>query len=77
MPAIRSSSVIAWVEYQKPARILEVGFKQGRRYSYFGVPETEYRALLAASSKGAYYNARIRDRYPYWRRPDTGGRPRR
>lgn len=77
MPTIRSSSVIAWVAYQKPARILEVGFKQGRRYSYFGVPENEYRALLAASSKGAYYNARIRDRYPYWRRPDTGGRPRR
>lgn len=70
MPTIRSPSVIAWVEYQKLARILEVGFKQGRRYSYYGVPENEYRGLLDAPSKGAYYNTRIRDRYPYWRRPE-------
>jgi lysyl-tRNA synthetase class 2 len=70
MPTIRSSSVIAWVEYRKPARILEVGFKQGRRYSYYGVPEAEYQGLLDSPSKGAYYNTRIRDHYPYWRRPE-------
>jgi hypothetical protein len=73
MPTIRSSSVIASVDYQKPARILEVVFKQGRRYSYYGVPESEYRGLLDADSKGAYYNDRIRDRYPYWRRPENEG----
>lgn len=71
MPAV-ISSVIGRVHYQAAARILEVTFKQGRRYSYFGVPEHEYRALLRAPSKGAYYNARIRDRYPYWRRPEPG-----
>jgi hypothetical protein len=71
MPAL-VSSVIGRVQYNATARILEVTFKKGRRYSYFGVPEQEYRGLLRASSKGAYYNARIRDRYPYWRRPELG-----
>ena len=71
MPAV-VSSVIGRVHYQPAARILEVTFKQGRRYSYFGVPMREYRALLRAPSKGAFYPARIRDRYPYWRRPAPG-----
>lgn len=71
MPRVQSSA-LSWIEYRKVARILEVGFTTGREYSYYGVPENEYRGLMRSSSKGAYYNARIRDRYPYWRRPKPG-----
>jgi hypothetical protein len=69
MPRVQSSA-LEWVEYRKTARILDVGLKTGRQYSYYGVPEREYRGLIRAKSKGSFYNARIRDRYPYWRRPE-------
>ncbi|MCF6426815.1 KTSC domain-containing protein [Amycolatopsis tucumanensis] len=36
-------------------------------YRYLGVESAIYRALLAAESKGGYFQARIRDRYPHER----------
>ncbi|MFJ8040428.1 KTSC domain-containing protein [Kitasatospora sp. NPDC096147] len=46
---------------------LELEFRSGSVYAYADVPETEYRALLAAPSLGRYFHAHIRDRYPYRR----------
>jgi hypothetical protein len=45
--------------------ILEVEFNSGGIYSYTNVPEHIYKGLLNASSKGQYFNAFIKDNYPY------------
>jgi len=42
---------------------LSVEFHSGRAYEHPGVPESVYHGLIAASSKGAYYNRYIRGRY--------------
>ena len=44
-----------------------IGFRNGREYSYSGVPGGVYLGLLAAYSKGHYFHVWIRDRYPYER----------
>jgi hypothetical protein len=42
---------------------LTVEFRTGRTYDHPGVPVWVFLGLMAASSKGAYYNAYIRGRY--------------
>ena len=59
-----SSSNISTVGYDANSSTLEIGFHHGGVYQYFGVPQGEYDALLNAASKGIYFNAYIRDRYP-------------
>jgi hypothetical protein len=44
---------------------LDIMFHDGRTYTYFGVPETVYRALLAAPSKGKYHHQFIKYGYSY------------
>ena len=60
---VRSSSV-ASVGYDRRRRVLEVEFLDGSLYQYDDVAVDEHDALLAAESKGAYFNAHIRERYP-------------
>ncbi len=62
-----SSSVLASVGYDAARRILEVEFLHHGIYRYVGVESAILRALLAAESKGRYFQARIRDRYPHER----------
>jgi hypothetical protein len=50
------------VEYDAAGRRLDIWFNGTGRYSYFGVPASAYAGLLAASSKGGYFNDHIRDR---------------
>ncbi len=57
------SSVLASVLYRTQQRILEVEFRSGEFYRYFDVPQKTCDALLNAESKGAYFNANIRNRY--------------
>jgi lysyl-tRNA synthetase class 2 len=59
------SSVIRRFSYRADRRELEVTFVTGRIYVYRDVPEQEVEALRAASSKGRYFNAHIRDHYAY------------
>jgi hypothetical protein len=61
------SSAIAAVHYDRTRGTLDVEFKTGRLYRYRQVPSTTYRALMAAGSKGRFYNHQIRDEYPYTR----------
>ncbi len=61
------SSTLASVGYAPRTRTLEVRFTSGSVYRYFGVSRRVYAELLAASSKGAYFNRHIRDRFPYAR----------
>ena len=46
---------------------LTVHLHQGAVYRYFTVPRTVVEALLAAASKGAYFNRHIRNGFPYQR----------
>ena len=61
------SSVIRAFNYDPAEHTLAVTFVTGRRYAYLGVPEDVARDLRKASSKGEYFNATIRDRYPFER----------
>ncbi|MCC7451234.1 MAG: KTSC domain-containing protein, partial [Anaerolineae bacterium] len=45
--------------------VLEVEFESGRVYQYFDVPIAVYLEFLTADSKGKYFNAHIRNEYPY------------
>jgi KTSC domain len=48
-------------------RTLFAAFRGRRRrnYVYDGVPPEDYAALMAAESKGAWFNIHIRARYPF------------
>lgn len=59
------SRALAWVHYLEPQQILRVGLRSGRVYDYFKVPVSVYNALLAAPSKGIYYNSHIRNDFLY------------
>jgi len=62
------STSLASVGYDRASAILEVQFRDsGDVYQYLDVPETTYRALLAAESLGRYFNREIRGRYEYER----------
>lgn len=62
-----ASSTLAAVGYESAVRILHLEFCSGELYRYLDVPEELYEGLLRASSKGQYFNERIRDRFPYGR----------
>jgi hypothetical protein len=64
MPRV-DSSAISRIEYNAFARELLVVFTTGRTYTYFGVPPEVYEQFGRASSKGAFFNFMIRDRYEY------------
>jgi KTSC domain len=58
---IDSSAIVA-VEYGA-GQWLDIELTNGRIYRYFDVPRDVYEALMAAESKGRFYNDRIRDEY--------------
>lgn len=57
------SSNLRAVGYAPESQVLEVEFKSGSVYVYSHVPEWVHAELMAASSKGTYFHASIRDRY--------------
>ena len=59
-----SSSNLRSVGFDTGSSILEIEFHSGEVYVYFGVPESVYNELMAASSKGTFHDDRIKDRYP-------------
>jgi hypothetical protein len=59
------STVIRAFHYRPDQRELLIDFVTGRRYVYFDVPPEEVEAMRAAFSKGRYFNAHIRDSYPF------------
>jgi KTSC domain len=58
---IDSSAIVA-VEYGA-GQWLDIELTNGRIYRYFDVPRDVYEALMAAESKGRFYNDHIRDEY--------------
>jgi KTSC domain len=57
-----SSRAISSIGYQ--AGTLEVEFVDGDVYRYFLVPRALFIEFMQAESKGAFFNDRIRDRFP-------------
>jgi hypothetical protein len=57
------SSCMRAVGYDPATRRMKITFTEGKTYDFCFVPEHIFNGLLAASSKGTYYNSHIRDRY--------------
>jgi hypothetical protein len=62
MVAVRSEAMNA-VGYDAGTRRMRISFQQGHSYDFCNVPPTIHQGLMAAPSKGTYYNRYIRDRY--------------
>ncbi|MGJ7902166.1 KTSC domain-containing protein [Lysobacter sp. 1R34A] len=58
-----SSSAIEAIGYDLATGLLRIRFVEGQDYDFHGVPESVSLGLIAATSKGGYYHAHIRDRY--------------
>jgi hypothetical protein len=59
------STAIRHFSYCAASRALRVTFTSGRRYAYAQVPPDVHAALRTSSSRGAFFNHSIRDRYAY------------
>jgi hypothetical protein len=61
------SSNIESVGYDQSAAVLEIKFRSGEVYQYANVPESIYKGLFNAESKGKYFQANIRNKYQFSR----------
>ncbi len=61
------STVIRHFRYDPQSNRLVIVFQSGLQYVYENVPHSVHAELCSASSRGAYFNRRIRDRFPYTR----------
>jgi len=59
------STTLAGFAYDEASEVLELEFRSGAVYRYFGVPATVYEGLLCAESRGKYFNQTIRGRFRY------------
>jgi hypothetical protein len=65
------STTLAVVAYDDAHQILQLEFRSQAIYRYRGVPAAVYEELLAAPSKGQYFNRAIRGIFPYSRASNT------
>jgi KTSC domain len=59
------SATLAAIGYDETREILQLEFRNHSVYRYFEVRVSVYEALVAASSKGRYFNETIRGHFPY------------
>lgn len=59
------STLLASATFEAGESQLLLEFCNGAIYLYFGFPEALYHNLLAADSKGAYFNRHIRNHFHY------------
>lgn len=62
------SSTLTSAGYSTEESVLDAEFHHGAVYRYFLVPEAVYEGLVNAESKGRYFNAVIKGRYPFEKR---------
>lgn len=60
---VTTSTLIREARYWPDERALELCFAGGRRYLYLGVPGEVARGFQQASSKGAFFNGRIKGHF--------------
>jgi hypothetical protein len=65
MRVVLESTLLASALYDPLRHHLEIAFRSGERYLYFRVPPQCYQQLLDADSKGAFFNQRIRNHFPF------------
>jgi hypothetical protein len=58
-----NSSSLKGAAYCCEQAVLELEFRSGAIDRFDGVPQATYQALLAAGSKGVYFNQYIRNRF--------------
>jgi hypothetical protein len=61
------STTLAGVAYDSPNEVLRLQFRNRAIYCYFGVSPEIWHQLIAAESKGAFFNRNIRNRFPFQR----------
>lgn len=61
--AFPDSTCLAGASYDEVLRLLVLRFVSGGSYSYPNIPMKIWDGLIAASSKGRYYNEEIRRLY--------------
>ena len=59
------STAISDIDYDAERGKLIVRFASGDLYVYVGVPGEVCRSFVEADSKGRFFQAQIRDRYPF------------
>ncbi|MBL8771997.1 MAG: KTSC domain-containing protein [Phenylobacterium sp.] len=59
------SAAIQAIDYDAVRAKLLVRFSSGESYVYVGVPCEVHRSFVDADSKGRFFQAEIRDQYPY------------
>jgi hypothetical protein len=59
------STALAVVAYDESQGALQLVFRGGAIYQYWGVAAEIHKELLGAESKGSYFNRFIRGRFPY------------
>ncbi|HVN21930.1 MAG TPA: KTSC domain-containing protein, partial [Dongiaceae bacterium] len=64
MVSVKSSNLAA-IGYDLESKTLRVLFQEGRCYDYLGVSQKVYEQLMAAESKGHFFQDVIRERYSY------------
>ena len=64
------STTLLTVSYDEARALLQLEFCSRAVYQYFSVPAAVYQSLLAAPSKGRYFNQAIRGRFSYRLIPD-------
>ncbi len=62
-----ASSNVKAVGYDDRTQTLEVEFLNGRVYQYYGVPQNMHSQFIQVPSKGTFFNAYIKNQYPYSR----------
>jgi hypothetical protein len=60
-----SSTSIATIGYDAATQTLEIEFRNGRVYRYYGVEADTFEQLMKARSKARFMNAYIRDSNPF------------
>lgn len=66
------SALIASVSYDPDRTLLDLEFRDGSRYRFFTVPALCFQQLLQATSKGAYFNRNIRNRFRFQQIAEAG-----
>lgn len=61
------STAIRAIHYDVRQQRLQVRFVSGQRYEYEGVPPRVHQSFVQSGSKGRFFQAEIRDHYPYRR----------
>ncbi len=64
MRCLVDSSLLLSIAYSRNTQLLDLEFRSGVTYRYVDVPETVVQEFVAAESKGAYFNHRVRNCFP-------------